>query len=56
MIIVVCIRSNQHVQTESDVYYDTINIGHQSAAPPAIETEINVACGHTKFRAPETVL
>ena len=46
VIIRVCVRSKKQIQTE--VCYDTINIGHQSAPPPAIETDINVAYGHTK--------
>ena len=45
VIIVVCIRSKKQAPKESDVYYDTINIDHQ---PSVIETEVNVAYGHTR--------
>ena len=48
VIVVVCIRSKKQVPKESDVYYDTINIGHHSEQPSVIETEVNVAYGHTK--------
>ena len=44
-IIIICVRSKKQPQT--DVCYDTINIDHHSAPPPAvIETEINVAYSH----------
>ena len=46
--LTVCIRRKMQAQTASDVYYDTINIGHHSNPPPIIETEVNVAYGHTK--------
>lgn len=44
----ICIRSKRKPQTESDVYYDTINIGHHSTPPPIVETEMNVAYRHPK--------
>ena len=43
--ICVFVGSKKKPKRESDVYYDTINIGHQ---PPVIETELNVAYGHPK--------
>lgn len=48
VIIVVCVRSKKQVSKDSDVYYETINIGHHSKQPSVIETETNVAYGHTK--------
>ena len=33
-------------ESDHDVYYDTINIGHQ---PSVIETELNVAYDHPKM-------
>ena len=47
-IAMVFIRSKKQAQTEADVYYDTINIGHHSAPPQVIETEVNVAYDHVK--------
>ena len=41
-------KKKPHVQTESDVYYDTINIGHHPTRLPVVETEINVAYHHPK--------
>ena len=43
--ICISVRSKKKPQRESDVYYDTINVGHQ---PPVIETELNIAYGHPK--------
>ena len=50
VIIIVFVRSKKqaHMQTETDVYYDTINIGHHSAPPPVIKTEVNIAYDHPK--------
>ena len=40
-VICVCIRRKRKPQRgESDVYYDTVKIGHQ---PPILETKLNVA-------------
>ena len=44
----VFVRNKKQAQTETDVYYDTINIGHHSEPPPVIETEVNVVYDHTK--------
>ena len=49
VIIVVCIRSKKQVLKESNVYYDTINIGHHSEQPSVIETEVNVAYDHVEY-------
>ena len=39
--ICISIRSKKKPQSEeSDVYYDTINVGHQ---PPILETKLNIA-------------
>ena len=43
--IFIFVGSKKKPQRESDVYYDTVNIGHQ---PPVIETELNIAYGHPK--------
>ena len=48
IIAMIFVRSKKQAQTETDVYYDTINIGHRSSPPKVIETEVNVAYGHTK--------
>ena len=42
------IRRKKKPQTESDVYYDTINIGYHPTRPSVVETEINVAYHHPK--------
>ena len=47
-VIIVFIRSKKPAQPEA--YYDTINIRHHSP-PPIIDTEMNVAYGHTKKHA-----
>ena len=41
VIVIICVRSKKEAQT--DVHYDTINVGHRSTP---IETDINVAYGH----------
>ena len=43
LVIVVIIREKR--RSKSDVYYDTVNIGHHSKPSTAIETELNVAYG-----------
>ena len=43
-IICICIRSKKKPERETDVYYDTINIGQ----PPVFETKLNVAYHHPK--------
>ena len=45
-VIIVIIRGKKPAQPEA--YYDTINIRHHSP-PPVIDTEKNVAYGHTKL-------
>ena len=47
-VIIVLIRNKKPVQPEA--YYDTVNIRHHSP-PPVIDTEKNVAYGHTKKHA-----
>ena len=44
-IVCICVlRSKKKPERETDVYYDTINIGQ----PPVFETKLNVAYHHPK--------
>ena len=42
------IRRKKKPHSESDVYYDTIDIGHHPTPPPIVETKLNVAYRHPK--------
>ena len=42
-VIIICVRSRSKKEAQTDVHYDTINVGHRSTP---IETDINVAYGH----------
>ena len=46
-VIIVLTRSKKPAQPEA--YYDTVNIHHNDSPPPVINTEKNVAYGHTKL-------
>ena len=48
IIAMVIVKNKKQAQTEIDVCYDTINIGHHSAPLQVIETEVNVAYDHIK--------